>query len=262
MITSLTNPKVKLVGRLLRERRTRQRENAFVAEGTRWLEDIDQTRYRPHFWLATPEWQEKNQALAESLIAQGIPPLLIDPLVAKKIADTETPSGVFAVLPLPDLPWPITPKLLLILDGLQDPGNMGTLFRSATAAGVDGVLLLPGSVDPFNPKVTRSTMGTLLRLPLRQTTWETLPTYTDSCHIFLATGDSSTPYTTIDWTAPSALIVGNEAHGASSAARHAAQTSIYIPMQRNTESLNAAVAGSIILFEAVRQIGSAPRSSI
>ncbi len=253
MITSLTNSKVKTVRRLLAERRFRQRENSFVAEGSRWLEDVLATGAQPHFCLVTPDWIDKNQTLASTLTQSSIPHQQIDPAIAQAISDTETAPGVFTVLPQPDLPWPTNPQLLLLLDGLQDPGNMGTLIRTATAAGVSGLILLPGCVDPFNPKVTRSTMGTLLRLPLRQIKWDALPQHIGSCCLYLATGDAQTPYTAVPWSEPAALIIGNEAHGVSQTARNQAHTPIYIPMHNQTESLNAAVAGSVILFEAVRQ---------
>jgi TrmH family RNA methyltransferase len=141
-----------------------------------------------------------------------------------------------------------------VLDAIGDPGNAGTLLRSAAAAGVTRVLATTGTVDCYAPKVVRAGAGAHFCLPLlADCSWElvrqTLPA---PCQVLLADARAATAYWDVDWTRPSALIVSNEAHGASAAARALAAAAIAIPMRR-TESLNVAVAGSIILFEALRQ---------
>ncbi|MBI4631311.1 MAG: RNA methyltransferase [Chloroflexi bacterium] len=129
-------------------------------------------------------------------------------------------------------------------------------MRTAAAANVDAVLLSPDTVEAFNPKVVRAGMGAHFRLPIESLSWDEIKELTANLKIYLADaqhGTRTTQYDLIDWTQPCALIISSEAEGASDEAKALTQESVYIPMQRNVESLNAAVAGSIILFEAVRQ---------
>lgn len=249
-ITSPTNPKIKTVKRLQTDTRYRRKENSFVVEGTRWITELAQAQLSPSILLATADWLTANQTLLEQW---GQSPLIISPQLMQEISDTQTPSGILAVLDQPTLPWPDSPTLLLLLDAIRDPGNMGTLLRTAAAAGVNGTILAPGCVDPFNPKVVRSTMGALLRLPIRRADWSEIEALTGETAVYLAAGEATTPYTTINWTPPATLIIGGEADGASTKARHFAHTPITIPIAHHTESLNAAIAGAIILFEAIRQ---------
>lgn len=254
MISSESNAKVKQVRRLQSDRRWRARERLFVVEGTRWLAELTTPDAPPlemlfvtSAWLAEPA----HQALAEQL---PLAPLLVAPEIMGAMSDTDTPAGVLAVLGWPTRPWPNSPTLLLILDALRDPGNLGTIIRTAAAAGVDALLLGPGCVDPFNPKVVRSSMGAILRLPLQRVgSWAEMGEKTAGLQLFLAAGEGQMVYTAVDWTQPSALIIGGEADGAGQAARKVAHTAVSIPMAHTVESLNAAVAASVILFEAVRQ---------
>ncbi len=158
-----------------------------------------------------------------------------------------------AVAALVERPFPTPSTFLLILDAIQTPGNLGTMLRTAAAAGVDGVVLAPGCVDPYNPKVVRGSMGTLLRLPVHQLNWDEIATLTHEMDVWVAIIDGETAYTAVSWTNPTALIIGSEAHGANPQARQIAGGGVTIPMHKQTESLNAAMAAGIILFEAKRQ---------
>jgi TrmH family RNA methyltransferase len=143
--------------------------------------------------------------------------------------------------------------LTLLLDQVRDPGNAGTLLRSATAAGVELALFGPETVDPFNEKVLRAGMGAHFRLPIRTVaSWEEMAAWLGAQRFYLADASGPLDYDKVDWRVATTLAVGGEANGASAWIRERA-TSIRIPMMRATESLNAAVAGSIILFEAARQ---------
>ncbi len=166
---------------------------------------------------------------------------------------TETPPGVLATAAVDPLPIPSRPSLMLILDSITNPGNLGTMLRTAAAAGVDAVLLTSGCVDTYNPKVVRGSMGALLRLPVQQLKWDEISRAVDRMRIWVAEAGGSRAYTTVDWRQPSAIIVGNEAHGAGDEAYTVAAGSVSIPMSAETESLNAAIAAGIILFEAARQ---------
>jgi len=145
--------------------------------------------------------------------------------------------------------------LLLVIDAVQDPGNLGTLLRSAEAVGVAQVLCSVGTVDLYAPKVVRSAMGAHFRLAMEQDlSWDAIGERLASVdHVYAADPDARMPYYAADWRQPSALLVGNEAHGLSDAARRLATKQIAIPMRGGTESLNVAVAASVILFEALRQ---------
>jgi TrmH family RNA methyltransferase len=145
------------------------------------------------------------------------------------------------------------PGLILILDCLRDPGNLGTILRSAEAAGVGQVILAPGTVDPYNPKVVRGGMGAHLRLPVLSLPWPAIAKVVAGRAIWLADAAADLAYDAVDWTVPSALLVGGEASGPGEQARALATGEVGIPMAGGTESLNAAMAATVILFEAARQ---------
>jgi TrmH family RNA methyltransferase len=256
MITSTTNPKIKYIRRLQNDRRFRRREGVFVIEGTRWLAEMAMFKERLVLVLVTESWlrAQDNRLLIETLDLVDSSELeLVSEQVFAHVSDTETPAGVLAVVSIvqPDLPE--SPKLLLILDRLSDPGNMGTILRSSAASGIDGVLAGPGCVDIYNPKVVRSSMGALLRLPVLSLSWAEIGEVVAGMHVWLAAADGRINYTDVDWRQPSALIIGSEAHGAGQRAHHISHEVINIPMAAESESLNAAVAASVILFEARRQ---------
>jgi TrmH family RNA methyltransferase len=176
------------------------------------------------------------------------------PQVVAAAADTVHPQGVVALARWPQVE-PGRPGLILALDGLQDPGNLGALLRSAEAVGVAEVFCARGTADLYSPKVVRAAMGAHFRLAMEQDLgWEEVGerlAFVD--HVYAADAAAAMPYYAADWRQPSALIVGNEAHGLSQEAQALARKLISIPMRGRAESLNAAVAGSVILFEALRQ---------
>jgi len=252
MISSTTNAKVKYVRRLQADRRFRSREQAFVVEGTRWFSELP-----PHTALVrtiyyTPEWGQAP-GKAALLARVAAPQEVVSPAVMGAMSATETAAGILAVVAYRPLPLPPQPSLLLILDAVRDPGNLGTLLRTAAAAGAEGVLLAPGCVDAANPKAVRASMGALLRLPVLALGWDAIAQAAASLHVWLADAAGEVEYTAVDWRPPAALIVGGEAHGAGSAAARVASGRLAIPMHAQTESLNAAMAAGIILFEAARQ---------
>ena len=256
MITSLSNAKVKHVRRLQAERRFRSRENQFVVEGTRWLTELV-TQARPAEMLFyTERWLETavHAQILQQLTSLGqSAPLLVSDEIMQAMSDTTTPAGVLAVLSMQPRPLPANPSLLLVLDAINTPGNLGTMLRTAGAAGVDGVLLGPDCVDLYNPKVVRGSMGAHLRLPVHSQSWPEIATTVAGMPVWVATIQAENVYTAVDWRVPSALIIGSEAAGAGSEARRVASQGVTIPMHAATESLNAAMAAGIILFEAARQ---------
>ena len=256
MITSLSNAKVKYVRRLQTDRRFRNREQQYVVEGTRWLSELVTMARSAEMIFYTERWGETavHAHILQQLATLGqSTPLLTSEEVMQAMSDTTTPAGVLAVLPMQPRPLPPNPNLLLILDAINTPGNLGTMLRTAGAAGMDGVLLGPDCVDLYNPKVVRGSMGAHLRLAVHSQTWDEIAQTVQDMQVWVATVEAKKVYTAVDWHKPSALIIGSEADGASYKARQIATESITIPMHADTESLNAAIATAIILFEAVRQ---------
>jgi TrmH family RNA methyltransferase len=257
MITSLTNEKVKYVRALQSRRRVRQRERRLVFEGVRLVEEAVRAGVSPDFVFYTEPVEgadnERGRRLLASLREMGVPCYAVSEAVMVACADTEAPQGILAVLPIPNLSRPEHTTLTLILDCVRDPGNLGTALRTALAAGVEQVLLSPGTVDASNPKVVRAAMGAHLRLPVIALGWEAVAEVVAGYNVWLAAADGETPYTAVDWTQPTALIIGGEATGAGERSRALARGQISIPMTGGVESLNTAIAAAVILFEIVRQ---------
>ena len=255
MITSTENNRIK-EARSLQRKRQRLAAGRCLLEGLRLVEDAWRAGAHPERIFFVPEAAANPalDALVAEISAAGVESLACTPQVFQSLADTVTPQGIAAVLPLPNLPLPVQPGLVLILDGIGDPGNAGTLLRTAEAAGVDLVLLAPQTVDVFNPKVLRAGMGAHFRLPLRTCAdWDEVKSYLDPAWpIFVAEANSELIYDQVNWTQPAVLILGSEAGGPSSTARQIGRP-LAIPMRGDTESLNAAIAGAVILFEAARQ---------
>jgi TrmH family RNA methyltransferase len=252
MITSLTNDKVKFV-RSLAERKHRVKERRFAIEGARLIDDALAANLQPDWIFCAERLPARAQETLRRLKKRGVEIITVSDAVLKACGDTETPQGLIAVLPFPRLPIPSSPKMILIADTLRDPGNLGTLLRSAAASDVDAVLLPPETVDAYNPKVVRGAMGAHFRVPILEATWTEIAERVRGMAVYLAAADGELSYIAVDWTHPSALIVGGEASGASKDALRLVTKRISIPLSREVESLNAAVAASVILFEAKRQ---------
>jgi len=252
MITSPQNPKLKLVRALLGRAKERREADAFVAEGVRLVEEAVNADWKFQFALYSDGLSERGRDLVNKLIAHHIDVEEVSGDLLQKLSDTETPQGVLAVLEFTDLPLPDSPNFVLIPDQIRDPGNLGTLLRTAAATGVQAILLPPETTDPFAPKVLRAGMGAHFRLPTHSMLWDEIEAQTKGLQIHLADMDGTSCWET-DLRLPLALIVGGEAEGASEEARKLATQKISIPMAGNVESLNAGVAGSVLMFEVVRQ---------
>jgi TrmH family RNA methyltransferase len=253
MITSVSNPKLKLIRNLQAKRAAREAEGLFVVEGARLIEEAARAPGAPRLALYVDGLDPRAQAALEQLRVRGAALELATTQVMAAASGTETPPGLLAVVPLPVLE-PLAPlTLALVLDGLRDPGNLGTILRTADAAGVQAVFLTPGTVDAYNPKVVRAAMGAHFHLPVVALGWDALAQRLAGLALWLAEARAGEAYPRVDWRAPSALMIGSEANGPSQAARRLALGRVSIPMPGRAESLNAAVAAGIILFEAARQ---------
>jgi len=255
MITSLQNDKVKYARALQRRRRVRHRERRLVFEGLRLTEEALRARASLDFAFYTEAAgaDSRGEKLLEALRETGVPCFQVSESVMIACSDTESPQGLLAVLPFPDLPHPERPTLSLILDRVRDPGNLGTILRTALATGVEQVLLAPGTADFSNPKVVRAAMGAHLRLPVSALGWRNISETIAGCEVWLAAPDGDASYRAVDWTRPTALIIGSEAFGAGEQAHALAQGRVSIPMTPGVESLNTAVATAVILFKIMEQ---------
>lgn len=259
MITSSRNPKIQKIRNLLVHPKARREEQAFVVEGVRLVEEALQSGWEPQCVLYTEDLPVRGQAVVKGFRKLGIVTDIISQQVLKTVSDTETPQGILAVLSLKTLPLLPTLDFVLILDGLRDPGNLGTILRTAVAARVQAVLLSPGSIDPFAPKVVRSAMGAHFHLPIQTMSWSEIRAKVKPSNdkkpltVYLADALGGLPYTQTDFRVPLALIMGGEAEGAGVEAQSLADDRVYIAMPGEAESLNAAVAAAILMFEVVRQ---------
>ncbi len=234
----------------------RREAGAFVVEGVRLVEEAVNSNWGFRFALYDETLSERGTLNVERLTSLGVETEVISTGLMKSLSDTETSQGILAVLDLAQLPIPNYPTFLLIPDQIRDPGNLGTLLRSADAAGVDAVLIPPETTDPFAPKVVRAGMGAHFRLPILSMGWDEIQRISESAslRVILADMEGQSCWE-VDLRGPLALIVGGEAEGASASARKLASRKISIPMAGTTESLNAAVAGSVLMFEVMRQRG-------
>jgi TrmH family RNA methyltransferase len=160
---------------------------------------------------------------------------------------------LLAIVPFPILPLPKRLTLTLVADQLTNPGNLGTLLRTALAAGVEAVFLTEGTVDPYNPKVVRGAMGAHFHLPIEILQPSSMPERLAGLNVWLAEAGEGQPYHEIEWRQPVALVIGSETHGPQPSIRSFASGQVNIPMMGKSESLNAAVAAAVILFEILRQ---------
>jgi TrmH family RNA methyltransferase len=246
MITSAHNSRIAQVRRLLEKRRERQESGLFVIEGVRLVEEAWRCGWKMEFALYSKAISDRGLAL------KGEADLL------NRVSDTETCQGVLAVVHFQEQLMPARLNFILVADRVRDPGNLGTLLRSAASAGAQGVVLAPGCADAFSPKVLRAGMGAHFRMPLLEHSWQQIDgmahsPITGHLAIFLAEAEGGQPYYLTDLRQPVMLVIGGEAEGVSDEARKLADGLVTIPMPGRSESLNAAVAAGILLFDVVRQ---------
>ncbi len=253
-ISSSGNSKIKLVRTLQTRSRNRKDESAFIAEGVRLVEEAVSANWPIDFVLFDETLSERGKILIELLQQKNNGEIYEIPSgLMSEISDTETPQGILAVLKHRALPLPSSPGFLVLVDQVRDPGNMGTLLRTAEAAGAEGVILTPGTVDAFSPKVIRAGMGAHFHLPIHPLSWQEIHQIVKGMRVYLAAADSGVPIWDADFTQPSVLLLGGEAFGASPMGEALATDRVTIPMQGRAESLNAAIAGGILIAEVLRQ---------
>lgn len=260
MISSPDNPKLRYLRRLLASKAFRAREDRVVLEGLRLVEAALAAGALPTLALVCEELLagERGRRLGERLRAAGVPLLETTPALFRATADTETPQGILAAFTVPRPAPPPRPDLVLVLDGWRDPGNLGTALRAAAAAGADLALLTSGTVDPWHPRALRAGMGAQFHLPLDVAAPEQLAERLRGLALWVADAGGALAHTAVDWTRPAAILVGGEAAGPSAAALGLPHRTVRIAMPGAMESLNAASAAAVLLFEALRQRSAEP----
>ncbi len=255
MITSKGNPRVREAAALGKKAKFRSETGLFVVEGPRMFAELPRERIRCVYATET-FYRERNE------LFQGVPGVeLVTEEVLKAMSDTQTPQGVLALARqydyrLEDLLPADAPAHLMVLETIQDPGNLGTILRAGEGAGLTGVIMDAATADLYSPKVVRSTMGSVFRVPFVRTEdlRGTLALLKRSgVRLAAAHLSGSVEYDREDYTGPTAFLIGNEAAGLSRETAEMADVRVRIPMLGKVESLNAAVAASVLMFEAARQ---------
>jgi TrmH family RNA methyltransferase len=247
--------KLLTLARDLQRRRGRERRALFVAEGVRAVEEVVRARLPIRGALVTPQLSEsaRGRTLRNSLESRGAELAEVSPRELATAADTETPQGVLAIAEVPQysletLRVPVQARLL-VLDGVQDPGNVGTILRTAAALGAFAVVALPGTVDLWNPKVIRGAMGAHFQNPALQVEPDELFSFVQQQDVELWAAE--TRGDRLDGLAPPArlaIAVGNEGAGLSESVRAHARRTVALALEPGVESLNVAVATGILLY--------------
>ena len=256
MITSAQNKKIQEVRRLGSKRREREASGLYIAEGIRLVEEALPHAADCSYLLWSAPLSPRAEALVRAFAEAGVSVEEITPQLMDSVAGTDSPQGVLVVMKMAPLPLPKQADFVIAADGIQDPGNLGTLFRTAAAAGADALLLMPGCADEFSPKVVRSGMGTHFRLPFARMDWDQARDWLRSfpqMQILAADSDGGVSCWRTDLRKPTALIIGSEANGPCDRALALSDARILIPMPGQIESLNAGIAAGILIFEVVRQ---------
>lgn len=255
MITSVSNQRIKNLTNLMQKSKARREQDVFITEGVKMFLEADMKIIKEVY--VSESFYEKGTAREK--MEQCNYEVLSDELF-KKVSDTQTPQGILCVMKqfhyaLEDLFQKENP-LFLILEDIQDPGNLGTMMRTAEGAGVDGVIMTKATVDIYNPKTIRSTMGSIYRMPFMYT--DDLPGVMKQLQekkvtLYAAHLKGTSFYHELDYRGGTAFLIGNEGNGLKEETAQAADVYMKIPMQGKVESLNAAVASVILMYEAARQ---------
>ena len=253
MITSASNPQIKQVISLQTKAKARNELGHFVVEGSKMVEELDRSQIVKIF---ASESYGINQKIWEKF--SGLPMEQVQDVVFRKMSDTQTPQGILAVAKqqkytLEDL---CQGGPILVLESIQDPGNLGTMLRTGEGAGIGGILANRQTVDRYNPKVVRSTMGSIYRVPyvVSDDLEESLKTLKNrGFSVYAAHLKGEMSYTKPEYPEKAAFLIGNERNGLTAELASMADTYIRIPMEGRVESLNAAIAATLLMYEWHRQ---------
>ena len=258
MITSVSNGRVKYIQTLMSKASFRKKEGKFIAEGIKMFEEAPKGDVL-EVYIKEGAYDSFEIDVKKKLERIGYE--VLSESVFKKVSDTVTPQGILSVVKIPPTDIQSIIKSdnpsIAILENIQDPGNIGTIIRSAEGAGVSGIIMTKDCVDIFNPKVIRSTMGSIYRTKFAYT-----DNIEDTIDLLKKSGiktyacalnKSAKAYDKNDYKAPSAFVIGNEGNGLKESTVSACENVTYIPMCGSVESLNASVAASLMMYEIFRQ---------
>lgn len=263
IITSTSNPRVKRLVNLKKKRRMRDEEQVFLTEGIRMFREVPLNSLK-EVYVSEAFHKKEQKGINEILKESKIRPEILADHVFAYVSDTKSPQGILCVVEqpkqeymgIPEEGLQGAPPFYILLDNLQDPGNMGTIIRTAEGAGVTGIIMSKDCVDVYNPKVIRSTMGSIYRMPV----WYVQDLKTSirlikdrGIRTYAAHLDGKVTYDRADYTGPCAFLIGNEGNGLRKEVAELADEYIRIPMEGQVESLNAAIAATVLMFEAGRQ---------
>lgn len=261
LITSLQNPRIKHVTKL-RDRRPRERAGQFIIEGFRGISRACEQNVELLELYISPELfkGDNEDALIARCVAAGARIVQVPPHVFGKMAYRDKPEGLLAVAPqkrraVAGLPVPGKDGLFIIAEGIEKPGNLGTMLRSADATGVDAILLCDKRTDLFNPNVVRASTGALFSVPVAEDDPAVIADWLESagCMILAATPHATDRYDQIDLRGPVALAMGAEQYGLTDFWLERTTAHVRIPMMGMADSLNVATATTILLYEVLRQ---------
>ena len=259
MITSTSNARVKRLVNLKKKKKARDEERVFLVEGIRMFREVP-TDQLEEVYVSESFYKKEKDTVEAVLQGTGIRPEELSDTVYAYASDTKTPQGILCVVRQMEYPLEkvITGQcpMIMVLEHLQDPGNLGTILRTAEGAGVTGIVMDRECVDIYNPKTIRSTMGSIYRMPFCYV--EDLKAAIGSLKeagigVYAAHLDGRHDYDEEDYGRPCAFLIGNEGNGLSQETAELADIYIKIPMEGQVESLNAAIAASVLMFEAGRQ---------
>ena len=260
LISSSQNPVVKEI-KSLKSRRDREKKGLYYVEGLRIVEEALKENADIAELAVSEEFASYHQdaGLLGKIEKLNIKTYLFTPKLFKEITDTETPQGILAIMRIRkhELKHELDKNgLYVILDSIRDPGNMGTIIRTADAAGFSGVILSKGCVDVYNPKVLRSTMGSVFHMPVYQV-GDVLETTKflklNGVSIYVSHLEGKVSIFEADMISGAAIVIGSEAEGVCEELKAMADLLVRIPMPGKAESLNASIAAGIMIYEAVRQ---------
>lgn len=245
MITSRSNAKIKEIKKLAASARERREKGLFIIEGSRLVSEAP-AELIEQIYVSQDAGEDIKQEFASVRVAE-----LMSGEVFSGISETVSPQGVLALVrqPVHEIGELVKKGFIVILDDIRDPGNLGTIIRTAEAAGA-AVLMSPGCADVFNPKVVRSTMGSIFRVPFICAELTGTVMFLKQCGfgIYAAALEGGADYRTVQYKDKAAFIIGNEANGISQPLLSIADTRIFIPMEGEVESLNAAVSAAVLMF--------------
>lgn len=259
MISSTQNPLIQRA-RKLRKHGMRQRAQEFLVEGANGICEALAVGLRPGLLFVSDPAPPSMASLLEAARRCGVPVQFVSPPVMQAISDTETPPGAVAVVSFVDVDAETllgrAPDLVVVLGEVRDPGNLGTILRTARAAGAGAVILGRGTVDVYNPKVVRASAGAIFRMPVAREVeipWVLSELGNRGIRRIAADPQAPATYDEVDMRGPCALVFGNEAWGLPEEILATVDERASIPMQASAESLNVGISAAVFLFEAVRQ---------